>query len=159
MKMIILIWAEDETGAIGKDGHLPWRLPNDMRFFKEKTTGHAIVMGRKTFQSMNERPLPNRDNYVLTRQADYKKSGVHVIQDIKDLPHERVVYVIGGSEIYKLFLPMADVLIRTKIVGDFSGDTFFPEVDWNQWQLTEEIIGQEDDRNKYAHSFQTFHRK
>lgn len=156
--MYILVWAEDETGAIGKDGKLPWHLPNDLKFFKKTTSGKTIVMGRKTFESMGNRPLPNRENYILSRQKDYQAPGAIVINELKELP-EGDIYVIGGSEIYKQFLPHADVLIRTKIAGSFDGDTFFPEVDWNVWELSNETAGIQDEKNKYAHTFQTFTRK
>ncbi|MGP6139825.1 dihydrofolate reductase [Jeotgalibaca sp. A127] len=156
--MYVLVWAEDDAGAIGKDGKLPWHLPNDLKFFKTTTNGQTIVMGRKTFESMGSRPLPNRKNYVLTRQNDYEAPGAVVINSLNALPDEDI-YVIGGSEIYKKFLPEADVLIRTKISGTFDGDTFFPEVNWDEWELVEETEGTVDEKNKYAHRFQTFKRK
>ena len=160
--MICLIWAEDEQGAIGKDGGLPWRLPNDMKFFKDTTMGHTVLMGRKTFESMKRRPLPGRNNIVLTRQKDYEASGATVIHDLDSL-HTMIkgkdMYVIGGSEIYQMFLPLADVLWRTKIIGDFDGDTFFPAVNWNEWQVEEEIDGILDEKNIYPHVFQKFVKK
>lgn len=158
--MIHLIWAEDEKGAIGKDGALPWRLPNDLKFFKETTLGYPIVMGRKTFESMNKRPLPKRENFIITRQSDYYAEGVTIIHDVTDTQRmvgdEQIVFVIGGSEIYRQFLPIADVLHRTKIKGDFSGDTFFPEVDWTKWKLVEEKEGKTDEKNIHPHVFQKF---
>lgn len=161
--MISLIWAEDEAGAIGKDNQLPWELPNDMKFFRETTTNHTVVMGRKTFESMNSRPLPNRRNFVMTRQKYYKAPGAIVIHELLDLAkrvdvHENI-YIIGGSEIYRHFLPVADVLLRTKISGDFKGNTFFPTVKWSEWELVKETPGITDEKNKYEHVFQTFKRK
>lgn len=156
--MYILVWAEDEQGAIGKDGQLPWYLPNDLKFFKQTTTGHTILMGRKTFESMGKKPLPNRSNLVLTRQKDYKATGVTVINNLHTKPTEDI-YIIGGSEIYKQFLPEADILIRTKIKGSFNGDTFFPSVKWDEWELVEETEGIVDEKNKYEHRFQKFRRK
>ncbi|MDE1548461.1 dihydrofolate reductase [Jeotgalibaca caeni] len=160
--MICLIWAEDEQGAIGKDGGLPWRLPNDMKFFKNTTMGHTVLMGRKTFESMKRRPLPGRNNIVLTRQKDYEAPGATVIHDLDSL-HTMIkgkdMYVIGGSEIYQMFLPLADVLWRTKIIGDFDGDTFFPAVNWDEWQVEEEIDGILDEKNIYPHVFQKFVKK
>lgn len=161
--MITLIWAEDEKGAIGKDNQLPWSLPNDMKFFKETTMNHNVVMGRKTFESMNLRPLPNRRNFVMTRQKTFKAPGAIVIHELLDLAHrvgvDENIYIIGGSEIYRHFLPVADVLLRTKISGDFKGNTFFPTVKWSEWELSEEVAGVQDEKNKYAHTFQTFTRK
>ncbi len=156
--MYLLVWAEDTTGAIGKDGKLPWHLPNDLKFFRTTTTGKTIVMGRKTFESMGNRPLPNRNNYILSRQKKYQAPGATVISELSELP-DGDIYVIGGSEIYKQFLPDADVLIRTKINGVFDGDTFFPEVDWSEWELSEETPGIQDEKNVYEHVFQTFRRK
>lgn len=157
--MYILVWAEDDAGAIGKDGKLPWHLPNDLKFFKKTTTGKTILMGRKTFESMGSRPLPNRENYVLTRQQGYEAPGATVVHSLSELPEDVDIYVIGGSEIFKMFLPEADVLVRTKISGKFDGDTFFPEVDWSQWELVEETNGILDEKNVHAHRFQKFTRK
>ncbi|AZP05361.1 dihydrofolate reductase [Jeotgalibaca ciconiae] len=158
--MFILIWAEDETGAIGKGGGLPWSLPNDMKFFKDTTTEHTVVMGRKTFESMGKRPLPKRNNIILTRQEDYQADHVTVVHDLKELkkqiPKRENIYVIGGSEIYRLFLPIADVLWRTKVSGNFDGDTFFPEVNWQEWRLAEEKEGIVDAKNQHKHVFQKF---
>lgn len=158
--MIIFVWAEDEKGAIGKDGGLPWKLPNDMKFFKETTTGHTVLMGRKTFESMGNRPLPNRQNLIMTRQLDYQADGVTVVHHLDDIiGNSEDIYVIGGSEIYKQFMPVVDVLRQTKIAGDFDGDTFFPQVNWEDWQLVEKIPGIRDEKNKYDHEFLKYIRK
>ena len=158
--MIIFVWAEDEKGAIGKDGGLPWKLPNDMKFFKETTTGHTVLMGRKTFESMGNRPLPNRQNLIMTRQLDYQADGVTVVHHLDDVVgNSEDIYVIGGSEIYKQFMPVVDVLWQTKIAGDFDGDTFFPQVNWDDWQLVEKIPGIRDEKNKYDHELLKYIRK
>ncbi|UJF14795.1 dihydrofolate reductase [Jeotgalibaca sp. MA1X17-3] len=161
--MISFIWAEDESGAIGKNGKLPWRLPNDMKFFKATTTGKTVVMGRKTFESMGKRLLPNRKNIIITRQNHYDAGDAYVIQAIEELAlitnKEEDIYIIGGSEIYSLFLPYADTLWQTKIEADFQGDTFFPTINWNEWELDREYDGLEDDKNIYAHVFRKFTRK
>ena len=158
--MIIFVWAEDEKGAIGKDGGLPWKLPNDMKFFKETTTGHTVLMGRKTFESMGNRPLPNRQNLIMTRQLDYQADGVTVVHHLDDIVgNNEDIYVIGGSEIYKQFMPVVDVLWQTKIAGDFDGDTFFPQVNWDDWQLVEKIPGIRDEKNKYDHELLKYIRK
>lgn len=158
--MIIFVWAEDEKGAIGKDGGLPWKLPNDMKFFKETTTGHTVLMGRKTFESMGNRPLPNRQNLIMTRQLDYQADGVTVVHHLDDIVgNSEDIYVIGGSEIYKQFMPVVDVLWQTKIAGDFDGDTFFPQVNWDDWQLVEKIPGIRDEKNKYDHESLKYIRK
>lgn len=161
--MIAFIWAEDEKGAIGKDGKLPWHLPNDMKFFKAATWGNTVVMGRKTFESMGKRPLPHRTNIIMTRQEDYSASGVMVVHSPEELyqkvSKEENLFIIGGSEIYRLFLSDADVLWQTKINMNFDGDTFFPEIDWNEWELENEYEGMVDDQNRFPHTFRKFVRK
>lgn len=160
--MISFIWAEDESGAIGKDGKLPWRLPNDMKFFKAMTTGKTVVMGRKTFESMGKRLLPNRKNIVITRQEDYDAGDAFVILNIKELSlitnEDEEIFIIGGSEIYSLFLPYAETLWQTKILANFQGDTFFPEINWNEWNLDSEYDGMEDEKNIYPHVFRKYNR-
>lgn len=161
--MIAFIWAEDEKGAIGKDGKLPWHLPNDMKFFKAATWGNTVVMGRKTFESMGKRPLPHRTNIIMTRQEDYSASGVMVVHSPEELyqkvSKEENLFIIGGSEIYRLFLSDAGVLWQTKINMNFDGDTFFPEIDWNEWELENEYEGMVDDQNRFPHTFRKFVRK
>ena len=160
--MITFIWAQDKKGAIGKDGTLPWHLPNDMKFFKTMTTGHTVVMGRKTFESMNSRPLPNRRNIIITRQKDYQVKNAEVIHSPEELndfiDNNEDIYIIGGSEIYRLFLPYAQSLWQTEIEHDFEGDTFFPEVNWKEWSLEKEYKGMVDKNNLYAHTFKNYRR-
>jgi dihydrofolate reductase len=117
---------------IGRDGTLPWHLPDDLAFFKKTTSGHAIVMGRKTFDSIG-RPLPKRQNIVITRDPHWSHEGVDVIHDPAELssivrvPGE--VYIIGGAEIYQAFLPLMDALLITHVDDSYPGDTRFPEYD------------------------------
>jgi dihydrofolate reductase len=116
--------------VIGRDGTLPWHLPADLAFFKRTTAGHAIVMGRKTFDSIG-RPLPNRRNIVLTRDPNWSSPGVEVVHDPADLAKlpglaDRV-FIIGGAEIYRLFLPLLDDLIISHVLENHPGDTHFPE--------------------------------
>jgi len=116
--------------VIGRDGGLPWHLPADLAFFKKTTTGHPIVMGRKTYESIG-RPLPNRRNIVLTRDPDWSAEGVEVIhrpEDIDDLPQMAgQIFIIGGSEIYAAFLARLDDLRVSHVFENHSGDTYFPE--------------------------------
>lgn len=161
--MLAFIWAEDEQGAIGKDNALPWSLPADMRFFKETTMGHTVIMGRKTFESMGGRPLPKRRNIVMTRQSEYQAEGVEVVHtpaEVMELldPAEQA-FVIGGSEIFALMYPYADVLLQTKISGDFSGTTFMSPINWEEWELVEEKAGVLDEKNHYEHVFRQYRRK
>lgn len=116
--------------VIGKDGGLPWHLPEDLQFFKKTTTGHPIVMGRKTFDSIG-RPLPKRQNIVLTRDSEWHHEGVDTLHEadaLAELPLcSPEVFLIGGAEIYRLFLPRLDELIITHVHHPYPGDTFFPE--------------------------------
>ena len=115
---------------IGRDGALPWRLKEDMKFFKQTTTGHPVVMGRKTFESL-KKPLPDRQNIVLTRDPDWSAEGAEVIHGIHELPPMRLidpkVFVIGGAQIYELFLPHCDDMFVSWVFGEHEGDTYFPE--------------------------------
>lgn len=160
--MIALLWAEDDNGIIGKGGTLPWHLPNDLKYFKGMTLDHKIVMGRKTFEGMGSRPLPKRENIILTRQTDYSHAGVTVRHDVNEVlaldNEEDTVFIIGGSEIFELFLPFADILYQTVIHADFDGDTYFPTTDWNKWELTSSTAGVVDDKNRYEHEFKVFKR-
>ncbi|MGX7394405.1 dihydrofolate reductase [Carnobacterium mobile] len=162
--MIAFLWAQDQQGLIGNKGTLPWRLPNDLKFFKEKTQGNAVVMGRKTFEGMNKRPLPNRINIVMTTDEKYQAEGVLVMHSPKEVldfadHYQGITFITGGSDIFKLFEKNAYVLYRTMIDGEFEGDTFMPDLDWSKWQLVDMDTGIVDERNKYAHTFETYRRK
>ena len=115
---------------IGKGGELPWNLPDDLKFFKGHTSGHPIVMGRKTFDSIG-RPLPKRQNIVLTRDPKWSHNGVEMIQNPEDLAKLKLidqrVFVIGGEQIYRFFLPILDEIIITHVADSYEGDTYFPQ--------------------------------
>ncbi|MBJ9992555.1 MULTISPECIES: dihydrofolate reductase [Paenibacillus] len=156
------IWAMGSNGVIGRDNKLPWRLPRDMAFFKEKTMGKTVLMGRKTWESFGGKPLPGRDNVVLTRDPDYEAQGaqiIHTIEEAVELGKNKEIMVIGGAEIYYKLLPVADCLIVTRIDETFEGDTYFPEVDFGDWILQEEIEGITDAKNPYSYRFCTYIRK
>ena len=160
--MLAFVWAEDENGLIGKNGTLPWKLPNDLKFFKEITMDGTIVMGRKTFEGMNKRLLPGRQTIVLTRQTDYDGNGAEVLLDKETIlqdAKEDDMYIIGGSDIFELFLDDVDVLYQTKIHETFEGDTYFPKVDWDKFQLKKSVEGSLDENNIYPHTFSLFIRK
>lgn len=130
MRKLIAIVAHDPNRLIGADNALPWHLPDDLAFFKKTTTGHAIVMGRKTYESIG-RPLPKRQNIVLTRDRNWTTTGVTVINEPAalsslPLPDEGPIYIIGGSQIYAAFLPLLDELIVTQVRKIYRGDTYFP---------------------------------
>jgi dihydrofolate reductase len=157
--MISLIVAMDENGVIGKNNRLPWRLPEDLKFFKRTTMGHVIVMGRKTFESIGK-PLPGRINVVLTNNRSFRADEctiVHSPEEVLSMNNEYdEIFVIGGAEIFRIFLPHAKRLYITKIHHHFAGDTYFPEIDWSDWQLKETKKGIKDDQNPYDYEFQLF---
>lgn len=131
--------------VIGKNNNLPWHLPEDLKHFKELTLGKTVVMGRKTYESIFARlgkPLPGRTNVVITRQSDYQvPEGVLVFHSLDEAVSgllSQDLYIIGGAEIYKQALPLAEVMYVTRVFGNFEGDAFFPEVDWKLWEKLEE---------------------
>ncbi|MCP8616089.1 dihydrofolate reductase [Salirhabdus salicampi] len=156
--MISLIVAVDDENGIGKDGQLPWHLPNDLKYFKEKTVNHPIVMGRKTYESIG-RPLPKRENIILTRNKDFKAEGCKVIHNweavhqLSEQHPEEEVFVIGGYHLFKDAIRFADKLYLTKIEGNFQADTFFPDVDLSQWKLISKEKGTKDEKNPYNYYF------
>lgn len=140
--MISLMVAHDPNRVIGLNNDLPWHIPEDLAYFKEKTMGKAMVMGRKTYESIG-RPLPGRLNIIVTRNTDFTAAdGVIVVHDLetaiaKASEYAEEVMIIGGAEIFKLSMEMADRLYITEIQQTFEGDTFFPEYD-EGWQVTEQ---------------------
>ncbi|CAK6475097.1 dihydrofolate reductase [Peribacillus castrilensis] len=155
--MISLIVAMDQNRVIGKNNKLPWHLPADLQYFKKVTMGHPIVMGRKTFESIG-RVLPGRENVIVTRNQEFKAEGCVVLHDIAQIKmfadnHEEEVFVIGGAEIFKEILPFTDRLYITEIHETFEGDTFFPEIDENEWDEISSKPGSIDEKNRFAHDF------
>jgi dihydrofolate reductase len=144
--MISLIWAMDKNRVIGKDNQMPWHHPSDLKYFKEVTHGKKVVMGRLTFESILsylKKPLPNRESIVLTRQ-DISFDGAKVVNDFNELiteykDSEEEVFIIGGKQIYDLFLPVASKLYITHIDESYVGDTYFSEFDENEYQKIKEI--------------------
>lgn len=164
--IIALVWAMARNGVIGRDNALPWRLPADLQHFKALTTGHPVLMGRKTFESLG-RPLPNRTNIVVTRDRDFVPAGVRVAHSLDealaiattDLPTDRQVFVIGGENLYTQMLPRAERLYVTLVDAEIEGDARFPALDWRQWRELERREHPADDRNRYACRFLTLERK
>jgi dihydrofolate reductase len=139
MSSFIIIVARDKRSGIGIQNALPWHLPEDLSHFKKTTSGHAILMGRKTFESIG-RPLPNRRNIVITRNPDWKADGIeicHSLEDAKALVKEQTAYIIGGAEIYRQALDLANKMIITEIDQTFECDAFFPTFSNDAWQETE----------------------
>ncbi|MER0123306.1 dihydrofolate reductase [Streptococcus sp. ZJ93] len=143
-KKIVAIWAQDEQGLIGKEGSLPWSLPADLEHFKQTTTGHAMVMGRVTFEGMNKRVLPNRISIILTHDSDYQVTDdralvMHHVSEVLDWykQQDKNLYVIGGGQLFTAFEAHLDEIVRTDIHSRFDGDTYFPK-DFD-WSVFEEI--------------------
>jgi len=149
-----------ENRVIGRSGGLPWHLPDDLRHFKALTTGHTVVMGRRTFASVG-RPLPHRRNIVVTsRRIDVE--GVETVPDFEAALEAAAdalrVFAVGGEAIYRAALPRADRIFITRVHGAPEGDVFFPEVDWSAWKLVEETRHPADARHAFAMTFQTWER-
>lgn len=160
-----LIVAVAENGVIGRDGDLPWRLSADLQRFKRLTMGHAILMGRKTWESIG-RPLPGRTSIVITGQEGYK-TGYGEVLVAASIPQavemaeqcgQDEAFVIGGAQIYASTLAHADRLLLTRVSVEVEGDVLFPEVDWSQWELVEEEKQAADEKNDFAFSFQFYQR-
>jgi dihydrofolate reductase len=157
-----MIAAVAENNALGKNNDLLWHLPNDFKRFKEITSGHHIIMGRKTFESF-PKPLPNRTHVIITRQKDFESEGCIVAQDIEKAiavcPIEKDVYIIGGGEIYKQSIHIADQLDITRVHHSFDADVYFPEIDPEIWKLVTETFNPKDEKHLFDYTFQTFVRK
>jgi dihydrofolate reductase len=152
--LISLIVAAAENNVIGKDNQLIWRLPADMAFFKQKTTGHTIIMGRKTHESMG-RPLPNRTNIIISRNKEFTAPGCQVVSSLEEALQkaaaiaEEEAYIIGGAEIYRQALKMADKIYLTRVHASFEGDTFFPEITPDEWTMLSRTDHAPDAKNIY----------
>ena len=162
-KMIIsLIAAMGKNNVIGNKGKLPWNLPADMKYFRDKTLGKPVIMGRKTFESIGK-PLPERTNIIITHDQNYKAEGCIVVHSadeaIKAVEDAEEVMVIGGSQIYKEFLPKANKMYLTIINNDFEGDTYFPEYKIEEWKETAYEEHERDKDNQYNYTFITLERK
>lgn len=162
--MISLLVAMDRNHVIGLNNDLPWHLPDDLRYFKETTTGNTIIMGRKTFDSIG-RVLPNRRNVVLTRGTSDFPAGVEVVRDLETIKEwnenypDEEYFVIGGGDIFNQVLSFADRLYITWIDEDFDGDTFFPEFSLEEWDLIRKTKGKKDEKNPYDYYYLVYEQK
>lgn len=157
-----MIAAAAENRALGKDNQLIWHLPNDFKRFKNLTTGHYIIMGRKTFESF-PKPLPNRIHIIITRQKDYKAEGCIIVDSIEKAieicPKEDENFIIGGGEIYKQSLPYADKIELTVVHHNFEADTFFPKILIEDWEMVNADFQSKDDKHLYDYTFETYIKK
>ncbi|MFZ4058817.1 MAG: dihydrofolate reductase [Ferruginibacter sp.] len=159
--MIALIVAASTNNAIGLNNELLWHLPNDLKFFKNTTWGFPVIMGRKTFEAVNK-TLPGRVNIVITRNQDWSAPNVVVAHDIFDaitkakLENTHPIFIIGGGEVYRQSMPIADRIYMTRVHADLLGDAYFPEIDTTQWELVAEENFPADEKHAYAYAFQTW---
>jgi len=162
--MISLLLAMDRNHVIGLNNKMPWHLPKDLRFFKEKTTGNTIIMGRKTYQSMGG-ALPNRKNIVLTRSNENFPENVgviHTLQQITDWNKsnpDKEYFIIGGGDIFNQVIDIADRMYITWIDHVFEGDTYFPHFSKDEWTLTSKVKGERNETNPYDYYFLQYDRK
>lgn len=162
--MLTFVWIEDENQLIGQANKLPWHLPAELKHFKAVTVGDAVLMGRKTYEGLPIKPLPNRRNIILTRNKDYVAPGAEVFHSKEAIlsavdTDQQTLHIIGGGEIYRLFIDEVDELYQTIIEGDFEGDTYFPTLDFSEFELLSEKEGTVDEANRYPHTFYHYRRK
>ncbi len=159
--IVSLVAAMAENRVIGKGGKLPWRLPDDQKFFRQLTLDHTVIMGRKTFEEIG-RPLANRRNVVISRNPAFRPRGVTVVPSLDEAlalgATEREVFVVGGAEIYRLALPRADRLYLTVVHAEVEGDTWFPPFDQNGWVLESEAFHPADERHAHAFTIRSYRR-
>ncbi len=159
---VSLIAAVAENGVIGRDGRVPWHLPDDLKHFKRLTTGRLVIMGRKTWDELGK-PLAKRRNVVITRDPSFRAEGAETLHDLDAAlalagPDEEV-FVIGGAEIYRMALPGADRLYFTVVHTNVEGDTFFPSFDPSDWVLVDEVVHTADDRHAHPYTFRRYERR
>lgn len=154
-----MIAAAAENNALGKDNKIVWHLPNDFKRFKSLTSGHHIIMGRKTFESL-QKPLPNRKHIIITRQKDYQAEDCIVVDSMEKAlnacPKNQDSFIIGGGEIYKIGLPFTDKIELTRVHHNFEADAYFPEINEKEWKLEKSEFNEKDEKHKYDYSYLTY---
>ncbi len=156
---VAVIAAVADTGVIGRDNDLPWRLSDDLRRFKRLTLGHPVVMGRRTFESMG-RPLPGRQNLVLSRDPEFQPPDVEVHPSLGGalaaVADAEIVFVLGGRQIFAAALEIADRLYLTRVHADVAGDVYFPDYDRSRWNLEHSSEHEADERNEHSFTFEDY---
>lgn len=157
-----IVVAVDENWGIGKDNQLLWHLPADLKHFKNITSGHPVIMGRKTYESIG-RALPNRRNVVISRQTSLQIEGVEVVHSLEEalalLAQEAVVFIIGGAQIYRESVQKVDKIHLTKVHHLFNADAFFPALDPQVWEETNRETHQPDEKNAFSYTFSTYSKR
>lgn len=158
---VSIIVAMAENGVIGRDMDLPWHISADLKRFKALTMGHHIVMGRKTFESIG-RLLPGRTTVIVTRQSDYQVDGAVIVNSLEAAQaaatDDSELFIIGGGQVYEIALPLADRLHVTRVHTEVDGDTSFPAVDWDQWELVSAERHGADEKNDHDFTFESYQR-
>lgn len=158
---VTLIVAASTNNAIGKDNKMLWHLPEDFKYFKRNTIEHSIIMGRKTFDSIG-RALPERRNIVLSRDQDWSADEVDVANSLDEVfsycRDEREVFIIGGANLYKQTMPLANKILLTRVHAEIPGDAFFPELSTTEWKLVSQESHSKDDKHAYDYSFEVWER-
>ena len=159
---ITLIVAVADNGVIGRDNTLPWHLPDDLKRFKRLTMGKPIVMGRKTFDSIGK-PLPGRQNIIVTRDTNYRRDGVTVVHDadaaLRAAGAVPEIMVIGGAELFRTLLPRAGRLLLTRVHGNIDGDVVWPALDERAWRVVERESHSADERHAWPMTFEVWERR
>jgi len=161
--IVSLIWAMSDNRVIGIENRLPWKLPADMRWFRQHTLGKPIIMGRTTYQSFGSKALPDRPNIILSRNANFHADDARVVSSIEHAlqacePHQEAM-IIGGANIYQQFLPMADRLYITLVHTHIDGDAHFPEFELDAWDCLEQIDHSQDNKHAYDFTFYRYQRR
>jgi dihydrofolate reductase len=160
--LVTLIVAVADNGVIGRENALPWHLPEDLKRFKRLTMGKPMIMGRKTFESIGK-PLPGRLNIVVTRHTNYRREGVEVVHDTDQALEAAApapeVMVIGGAELFRLFLPRAGRIHLTRVHGNIEGDVMWPALDIRQWGVIERERHEADERHAHAMTFEVWEKR
>ena len=163
--LISLVYAVSQNGVIGKDGGLPWQIPSDLKHFKEITTGKAIIMGRKTWECLPRKPLPGRHNIVLSRRASFAASGVDVVDSadaalvVAHRSKAVEICVIGGADVFKIFLPLTQRIHLTRVLADVAGDTFMPQISPEDWKEVARGGIVQEARDSHPFETMTFERR
>jgi len=163
--IISLVVAASDNNVIGKNNQLLWHLPKDMKFFKNVTWAMPVVMGRKTFEAIGNKPLSGRKNIVITRQAGWKADGVSVVNSVDaaatlaEQLNYKEIFIIGGGEIYLISFERANKIYMTRVHAELEGDTYFPVIEKNDWTLVSKSDNPADEKHAYAFSFQLWERK
>ena len=160
--MLAIIVAASENNAIGKDNQLLWHLPDDLKHFKRTTRGHHVIAGRRTFESQGK-PLPERTNIIITRNSNYRAEGCFVVNSLEkalDLAKDDdEPFIIGGEQIYRMALPKVHRIYLTRVHAEFEGDTFFPDLDWDEWKEVSRKYHEKDEKHAYPFSILVLERK